>query len=108
MRKLTILGIFMCVILATGATFAFVGGNSCGYDPVTGNFIDRNGSVYSFGTMDDAAACAAEGVLPDVVISRLGKWGDASIKAKAEEIKALNSKVKAEKEAAKAKTIENK
>jgi len=73
--------------------------NDCGYDE-SGNF-HSGGKVYAMGTMNDAQACAAKGILPEIVAQRLGKWGDAATKKEAEAIKQLDAKVKAEKEAAK-------
>jgi len=68
--------------------------NDCSYDD-NGNF-HSNGQVYAYGTMQDARTCAAKGLLPDVVLDRLGMFGDSDLAA---DIKLLNAKAKAEAEA---------
>lgn len=76
----------------------------CGYDDK--GYFHSGGQVYAFGTMQDARACAAKGLLPDVVFDRLGVLGSsdeaASIKllnASVINAKAAEAKAKAEAEA---------
>ena len=114
MKKYVITGIAAAAVIAAGsATYAAMG-DDCGYDDK--GYFHSGGKVYAMGTMNDAQACAAKGILPEIVAKRLGKWGDAATKKEAQAIKDLDAEVKAEKEvakkaaeeAAKAKALESK
>jgi len=99
MKKYVITGIAAVAVIAAGsATYAAMG-DDCGYDDK--GYFHSGGKVYAMGTMNDAKACAEKGLLPQSVLNRLGKWGDAATKKEAQAIKDLDAKVKAEKEAAK-------
>jgi len=99
MKKYVITGIAAAAVIAAGsATYAAMG-DDCGYDDK--GYFHSGGKVYAMGTMNDAKACAEKGLLPQSVLNRLGKWGDAATKKEAQAIKDLDAKVKAEKEAAK-------
>ena len=75
-KKLLIsLGAASIVVLAGVASAGIVAYNSCGYDERTGNYLFE-GKEYAHGTMDSAMECALQGMLPDVVIDRLGMYGD--------------------------------
>jgi hypothetical protein len=60
----------------------------CGYDDK--GYFHSGGQVYAHGTMQDARACAAKGLLPDVVRDRLGWLGSSD---EAADIKLLNASV---------------
>lgn len=95
MKKYAIIGIATAAVIAAGGVgYAAVKGD-CGYDEK--GYFHKDGKVYAMGTMNDARACAVNGLLPQAVLDRLGRWGS---KDEAQEIKDLDAKVKAEKEAA--------
>ena len=76
-RKLLIsLGAASIVVLAGVASAGIVAYNSCGYDEKTGNYLYDGNKVAAYGTMDAAMECALQGMLPDIVIDRLGMYGD--------------------------------
>ena len=101
MKKYLVAGIATAALLAAGGIgYAAVSGD-CGYDD-KGQF-HSGGQVYAFGAMEDARACAANGLLPQAVLARLGLFGSSK---EAEDIKALNAKVIAEKEEAARKAAE--
>ena len=91
MRKLTIL------LASALATTAAVGGvmatdsGTCNYK-ADGTYLMSNGTA-AFGTMNDAMHCASQGILPQVVADRLGRWGDQETQEWAEDIKRLNQEV---------------
>jgi len=60
----------------------------CGYDDK--GYFHSGGQVYAYGTMQDARACAAKGLLPDVVRDRIGWLGSSD---EAADIKLLNASV---------------
>ena len=95
MKKFAIIGIAAVAVVAAGSVGYATVSNDCGYDE-KGQF-HKGGKVYAFGTMDDARACASKGILPEVVSKRLGIFGSSK---EANEIKALNAKVIADKKAA--------
>jgi len=95
MKKLVIAGIATAAILAVGGIGYAAVSSDCGYDD-KGQF-HSGGKVYAMGSMEDARACALSGLLPQAVLDRLGKNGSSK---QAEEIKALNAKVIADKKAA--------
>ena len=64
---------------------------ACPYDNVTGDWHDPvTGQISAYGTMDDAADCAYNGLLPKVVRDRLGTVGDARTKKDAKLILKLH------------------
>ena len=76
-RKLLILlSAASIVVLAGVATASIVSYNSCGYDEQTGNYLYDGNKVAAHGTMDAAMECALQGMLPDIVIDRLGMYCD--------------------------------
>jgi len=76
-KKLLIsLGAASIVVLAGVASAGIVVYNSCGYDEQTGNYLYDGNKVAAHGTMDSAMECALQGMLPDIVIDRLGMYGD--------------------------------
>ena len=91
-KKLLIaLGTIGVVVIAGVASAGIVAYNSCGYDAKTGNYLYDGNKVAAHGTMDSALECALMGILPDIVINRLGMFGAAE---EADRIKELNSEVK--------------
>tara|TARA_B100002019_G_scaffold233771_1_gene207851 strand:+ start:947 stop:1261 length:315 start_codon:yes stop_codon:yes gene_type:complete len=101
-KKLIIIPIVLLVIVVSiGGGIAAVN-SKCGYTE-EGNFVNKDGTVSAYGTMEDAKLCAYRGLLPDAVKKRLGWLGDSKTKAEAEKIKSIDDKVKAEIEAEKAK-----
>ena len=73
--------------LATG----IVSYNSCGYDEATGNYLYDGNKVAAYGTMDSAMECALSGLLPAIVIDRLGMFGSSE---EADRIKAIDAEEK--------------
>ena len=95
-RKLLItLGAASVVVVAGVASAGIVAYNSCGYDESTGNYLFE-GKEYAHGTMDSAMECALQGILPDVVASRLGAWGNAETKEEADQINLMDELKKEE------------
>lgn len=83
-------------LAAAAAAFAIAadgGSSSCAYNG-DGMFIGADGQVSAYGTMTAAAACAAEGKLPDVVAARLGVMGNEETRQWAEEIKQIDAEAK--------------
>ena len=76
MKMLIIVGIIVTTIAAGSLAAGIVSYNSCGYDPETGNYLYDGNKVAAYGTMDSAMECALQGMLPEVVASRLGMYGD--------------------------------
>ena len=95
-RKLLItLGAASVVVVAGVASAGIVAYSSCGYDEETGNYLFE-GKEYAHGTMDSAMKCAMQGMLPDVVASRLGAWGNAETKEEADQINLMDELKKEE------------
>ena len=95
-RKLLItLGAASVIVVAGVASAGIVAYNSCGYDEETGNYLFE-GKEYAHGTMDSAMECAMQGMLPDVVASRLGMWGSAETKEEADQINLMDELKKEE------------
>jgi len=90
------------IVVAGVASAGIVAYSSCGYDEKTGNYLFE-GKEYAYGTMDSAMECALQGILPDVVASRLGMWGSAEAKEDAEHIILMDELKKEEQEQAKEK-----
>ena len=90
------------IVVAGVASAGIVAYNSCGYDEKTGNYLFE-GKEYAYGTMDSAMECALQGILPDVVASRLGMWGNKEAKEDAEHIILMDELKKEEQEQAKEK-----
>ena len=90
MRKLTIsLAVIIAASVVAGGVYASSSGGSCNYTE-DGNFVNSDGSISAFGTMNAAMDCARQGILPAVVARRLGHLGTADIKEWAEDIKNLD------------------
>jgi hypothetical protein len=84
-KKLIVAAVAVPVLLASGIAASSYFSSECKYDMFTGNFV-ANGEVYAHGTMEDAWVCALAGILPQSVISQLGKYGDSSTRAEAQKI----------------------
>jgi hypothetical protein len=84
-KKLIVAAVAVPVLLASGIAASAYFSSECKYDMFTGNFV-ANGEVYAHGTMEDAWVCALAGILPQSVISQLGKYGDSSTRAEAQKI----------------------
>jgi hypothetical protein len=65
---------------------------ACSYDPVSGNFIE-NGVESNFGSWEHARQCARDGRLPEIVLKRLGAFGEEETRAEAAKLKAQNRRV---------------
>ena len=76
MKMLIIVGTIVTTIAAGSLAAGIVSYNSCGYDPETGNYLYDGNKVSAYGTMESALECALQGMLPEVVASRLGMYGD--------------------------------
>ena len=76
MKMLIIVGTIVTTIAAGSLAAGIVSYNSCGYDPETGNYLYDGNKVSAYGTMESAMECALQGMLPEVVASRLGMYGD--------------------------------
>jgi|TARA_B110000444_G_C18796521_1_gene575189 hypothetical protein len=68
--------------------------DTCSYDPVSGNFIE-NGVESNFGSWEHARQCARDGRLPEIVLNRLGAFGEEETRAEAAKLKAENRRVAA-------------
>ena len=102
-KKLLIaLGAVSVIVVAGVASAGIVAYNSCGYDESTGNYLFE-GKEYAHGTMNSAMECAMQGMLPDVVASRLGVWGNAETKVEADNIILMDELKKEEQKRAKEK-----
>ena len=100
-RKLLIsMGVVGIIVIAGVASAGIVAYNSCGYDESTGNYLFE-GKEYAHGTMNSAMECAMQGMLPDVVASRLGVWGDTETKEEADQINLMDQLKKEEQNQAK-------
>ena len=100
-RKLLMsMGAVGIIVIAGVASAGIVAYNSCGYDESTGNYLFE-GKEYAHGTMDSAMECALQGMLPDVVASRLGVWGNAETKVEADNIILMDELKKEEQKRAK-------
>ena len=100
-RKLLIsMGVVGIIVIAGVASAGIVAYNSCGYDESTGNYLFE-GKEYAHGTMNSAMECAMQGMLPDVVANRLGKWGNAETKEEADNIILMDDLKKEEQKRAK-------
>ena len=100
-RKLLMsMGVVGIIVIAGVASAGIVAYNSCGYDESTGNYLFE-GKEYAHGTMNSAMECAMQGMLPDVVASRLGAWGNAETKVEADNIILMDELKKEEQKRAK-------
>jgi len=97
-----IIGTFVAGMIAvSGYAIASNVEDTCGYDPVTGDFWD--GKQWSaYGGWDDSVACAKQGKLPKVVADRFGVWGDKVTQIEGRKWVAIDAKIKAERAAAEA------
>ena len=103
-RKLLIaLGAASVIVVAGVASAGIVAYSSCGYDEKTGNYLYDGNKVAAHGTMDSAMQCALQGMLPDVVASRLGVWGNKETKEEAGQIILMDELKKEEQNQAKEK-----
>jgi len=94
MKKSTLtVASILAVCVITGGVYASSSSGLCNYT-ADGNFVNSNGSISAFGTMNAAMDCAAQGALPAVVARRLGHLGTADIKEWAEDIKNLDEEQK--------------
>jgi len=85
-KKYTIVGLVVITIITGALTAkAFQLYNTCNYNAESGNYVVNN-KTYAHGTMDSAFQCALYGVLPQVIIDRLGIFGSDAIKERAKEI----------------------
>ena len=91
--KLIALSVPLIAVAAAVAVTAAGDSNSCGYNE-DGTYTSADGQVSAFGTMTAAAACAAEGKLPDVGAARLGVLGNEETRQWAEEIKQIDAEAK--------------
>lgn len=101
MNKTSLAVSLLAATLFAGYSYAEATKNTCGYDPVTGDYVSSDGSVSAYGTFENALACAEKGLLPKVVSDRLGIFGDTSTKRKAAEAVKLNLQIQKEKESKK-------
>ena len=46
----------------------------------TGNWVDNNGRVSAYGSLNDALKCVLMASLPKTVFNRLGKYGNQAVK----------------------------
>ena len=90
MKTLIFAGVLSMTIVA-GSAAGIVAYNACGYDELTGNYLYNGNRVAAHGSMDSALECALMGMLPDIVIDRLGMFGDAE---EADRIKELNAETR--------------
>ena len=84
-KKYIIIAATIPIVLASGIAASAYFSSECKYDPFTGDFIWK-GKTYAYGTMADALTCALEGLLPNIVADRLGKYGDEPTKEEASKI----------------------
>ena len=92
-KKLIVIAVAVPVLLVSGIATSAYFSSECKYNPFTGNFVVGK-EVYAHGTMEDAWVCALAGLLPQSVISRLGKYGDSSTQAEAKKIIEKDEEVK--------------
>lgn len=77
--------------IVAGSATGIVAYNACNYDELTGNYLYDGNRVAAHGTMDSAMECALMGMLPDIVIDRLGMFGATE---EADRIKEVNLEAK--------------
>ena len=93
MKKFTILvASVIATTAAVGGVMASGSGGTCNYK-ADGTYLMSDGTVSAVGTMNAAMQCASQGVLPQVVADRLGRWGDKDTQEWAEDIRRLNQEV---------------
>ncbi len=95
--KLFALSIPIVAVAAAVAVAAGGDSSSCGYNE-DGTYMSADGQVSAFGTMTAAAACAADGNLPNVVAARLGVLGGEQTRQWSEEIKQTDAEAKQQRE----------
>jgi len=95
--KLIALSVPLVAIAAAVAVAAGGDSSSCGYNE-DGTYTSADGQVSAFGTMTAAAACAADGKLPDFVAARLGVLGDEESRQWSEEIKKMDAEARQQRE----------
>ena len=84
-KKQIVIGLVVLGVVVSGLTANALVRINCNYDSSSGYYIVNN-KPYAHGTMSSAFQCALYGVLPQVIIDRLGIFGDEETKEKAEEI----------------------
>jgi|TARA_R110000765_G_scaffold371377_1_gene461605 hypothetical protein len=94
MKKTILISATAVTILAliTGVSATIYNSYECKYNKDTGNFISE-GVEYKHGTMNDSLNCALLGFLPQVVIDRLGVYGDVNTQSFARHIIDINKDV---------------
>ena len=95
--KLIALSVPLVAAVAAVAVAAGGDSSSCGYNE-DGTYMSADGQVSAFGTMTTAAACAANGKLPNVVAARLGVRGDEKTRQWSEEIKQTDAEARQQRE----------
>ena len=93
MRKLTLSIAAVAATAICGGVYAGTSTGSCNYND-DGTYTNSDGTVSAFGTMNAAMHCATQGLLPQVVATRLGILGDDDTQEWAEEIKKLDAEQK--------------
>ena len=84
-KKHIVIGLVVLGVVVSGLTANALVHSNCNYDSSSGNYVVNN-KTYAYGTMSSAFQCALYGVLPQVVIDRLGMFGDEETKEEAKEI----------------------
>jgi hypothetical protein len=84
-KKYVIGGLVVAAISAVIMTASAAIYSECNYNS-RGNYVSNDGTVSAYGTMESAMQCALSGVLPQVVIERLGVLGTSETKEQAEHI----------------------
>ena len=92
-KKLIAISVVIPIALVSGIAASAYFSSECKYDPLTGYYVVGE-KVYAHGTMEDAWACALEGLLPQSVMDRLGEYGHMSIQAEAQRIIMKNEEMK--------------
>mgnify|MGYP003627019077 CR=1 FL=1 len=94
MNKLIIGAIGLTALTLT--TAAATADKGCDYNP-DGTFNIGKGQVALYGSWKEARACAMQGLLPDIVAERLGRYGDEQKQIEGAYLRVHNAKVKTQK-----------
>jgi len=92
-KKLIVVSVAIPIVLLSGIAVSAYFSSECKYNPFTGNYVIGE-KVYAHGTIEDAWACALEGLLPQSVINRLGEYGDSSTQVETKKIIDTDKEVK--------------
>ena len=92
-KKLIVAAMVVPILLASGIAASAYVYSGCKYNSITGNYVFE-GKVYAHGTMEDAWDCAIAGLLPKLIITRLGGSGDERAREEARKIIEKNEEVK--------------